>query len=111
RGILSDGEINAMIERVKIHGGFISYKNMPDGSQVPYEMNINYLAALSNPSRNEPNELATRKLLTAHAIMLSLQGVPGIYFHSLFGSRGDRAGAESSGIKRRINPHTFSRPE
>jgi sucrose phosphorylase len=111
RGILSDGEINAMIERVKIHGGFISYKNMPDGSQVPYEMNINYLDALSNPSRNEPNELATRKLLTAHAIMLSLQGVPGIYFHSLFGSRGDRAGAEASGIKRRVNRQKLARPE
>jgi len=34
---------------------------------------------------------------------LSLQGVPGLYFHSLFGSRGDRAGADASGIPRRIN--------
>ena len=66
-------------------------------------MNINYLDALSNPAESEPAELAARKFLTAHAILLSLQGVPGIYFHSLFGSRGDRAGAEASGIPRRIN--------
>jgi len=103
RGILTDPEISGLIEQVTSHGGFISYKSMPDGSQVPYEMNINYLDALSNPAANEPPELAARKFLTAQAIMLSLQGVPGIYFHSLFGSRGDVAAVEQSGIKRRIN--------
>jgi len=82
---------------------------MPDGSKVPYEMNINYLDALSNPAANETDELAARKFLTAQAIMLSLQGVPGIYFHSLFGSRGDRAAAISSGINRRINREKLER--
>jgi len=109
RGILSDSEIAAMITRVEAHGGFISYKNIPDGSQVPYEMNINYLDALSNPFANEPPELAARKFLTAQAIMLSLQGVPGIYFHSLFGSRGDRPAVERTGIKRRINREKLER--
>jgi len=103
RGILSDAEIEFLVQRCQAHGGFISCKDMPDGSQLPYEMNINYLDALSNPAEGEPTELAARKFLTAHAILLSLQGVPGIYFHSLFGSRGDRPGAEASGIKRRIN--------
>jgi sucrose phosphorylase len=32
-----------------------------------------------------------------------MAGVPGIYFHSLFGSRNDRAAADTSGIPRRIN--------
>ena len=109
RGILSNAEIDGLVARVQEHGGFISYKNMPDGSQVPYEMNINYLDALSNPAAGEMPELAAHKMLTAQAIMLSLQGVPGIYFHSLFGSRGDRAGAERSGIKRRINREKLER--
>jgi len=109
RGILSEAEIAAMIARVEAHGGFISYKNLPDGSQVPYEMNINYLDALSKPSAGEPPEMAARKFLTAQAIMLSLQGVPGIYFHSLFGSRGDRPAAERTGIKRRINREKCNR--
>jgi sucrose phosphorylase len=43
--------------------------------------------------------------------MLSLQGVPGIYFHSLFGSRGDRTGAVTSGIHRRINRQKLQRPD
>lgn len=109
RGILSDAEIDALVRRAVEHGGFISYKEMPDGSPVPYELNINYLDALSNPTQGEPAELAARKFLTAHAILLSLQGVPGIYFHSLFGSHGDRAEATASGIKRRINREKLDR--
>ena len=35
--------------------------------------------------------------------MLSLAGVPGIYFHSLFGSRNDQAGVERTGRYRSIN--------
>ncbi|MHB1309148.1 MAG: alpha-amylase family glycosyl hydrolase, partial [Limisphaerales bacterium] len=111
RGILADAEIEAMVARTIERGGFISNKSLPDGSEIPYEMNINYLDALSDPSRNEPAALITRRFLTAQAIMLSLQGVPGIYFHSLFGSRGDRAGAEASGIKRRINRQKLDRTQ
>jgi len=103
RGILSDAEIDALGKRTLAHGGFISCKDLPDRTQAPYELNINYLDALSNLTQGETAELAARRFLTAHAILLSLQGVPGIYFHSLFGSRGDRAGALASGIKRRIN--------
>ena len=109
RGILSDAEIDALVRRTLAHGGFISYKDTPDGARLPYEMNINYLDALSNPAEGEPVELAARKFLTAHAIMLSLRGVPGIYFHSLFGSRGDRAGARTSRIPRRINREKLDR--
>ena len=103
RGILSETEIAALVSRVVEHGGFISNKEMPDGSQTPYEMNINFLDALSNSLASEPVAVTARRFLTAQAIMLSLPGVPGIYFHSMFGSRVDRAGAASSGIKRRIN--------
>jgi len=45
--------------------------------------------------------------MTAQAIMLALVGVPGIYFHSLFGSRGWRAGVERTGRNRTINRQKF----
>jgi sucrose phosphorylase len=109
RGILSEAAIDALVAHTVAHGGFVSHKDMPDGSQAPYELNINYLDALSNPAAGEPAELVARKFLTAQAMMLCLQGVPGIYFHSLFGSRGDRASAEASGIKRRVNREKLDR--
>jgi sucrose phosphorylase len=91
------------VQRTLERGGFISSKHLPDGSTAPYEMNINYLDALIDPAREETSETVARRFLTAQAMMLCLQGMPGIYFHSLVGSRGDRAGAEASGSKRRIN--------
>jgi len=111
RGILSEAEIDALVARTLDHGGYISYKHLPDRSQVPYEMNINFFDALSRPGANEPIDLPVRRMLCAHAIQLALAGVPGIYFHSLFGSRGDRIGAETSGIPRRINRQKLERAE
>jgi sucrose phosphorylase len=111
RGILSQAEIDALVSRTLAHGGFVSEKHNSDGSRSPYEMNITYFDALSNPSANEPIDLQIKRFLVAHAIMFSLQGVPGIYFHSLFGSRNDRAAAISSGIPRRINRQKLLRAE
>jgi glucosylglycerate phosphorylase len=81
----------------------ISYKNNADGSQSPYEMNINYFDALSNPNGNEPLDLQVNRFIAAQAVMLSLVGVPGIYFHSLFGSRGWSEGVKQTGRNRTVN--------
>jgi sucrose phosphorylase len=111
RGILTGEQIDALVERARAHGGYVSEKHNSDGSRSPYELNVNYFDALSNPAADEPEDVQVRRFLTAHAIMLAMPGMPGIYFHSLFGSRGDRAGAESSGIPRRINRQKLTRPE
>lgn len=103
RGILSDTEIDSLVKKTVVHGGFISYKHNPDGSNSPYEMNINYFDALSNPTSNEPLDLQVSRFISAQAIMLSLIGVPGIYFHSLFGSRSWREGVALTGHNRTIN--------
>jgi glucosylglycerate phosphorylase len=103
RGILSEAAINAIAERVEALGGYVSYKNNPDGGQAAYELNINYLDALCVPGPVEPIAWIARRFLAAQAIMLALRGVPGIYFHSLFGSRGWRDGAQQSGRPRTIN--------
>lgn len=103
RGILESSEIDALVATVLAHGGYVSYKNNPDGSKSPYELNISYFDALSNPSGQETLDLQAARFLAAHAILLTIRGLPAIYFHSLFGSRSDRPGAESSGIPRRIN--------
>lgn len=111
RGILSDREIDAMIERTTRHGGLVSYKDDPSGAQVPYELNINYFDALSNSRSGESLTTQVDRFRTAQAIMLALVGVPGIYFHSLFGSRNWRAGVDQTGRNRTINRRKFERAE
>ena len=111
RGILSEAQIVSLVERTQAHGGLVSYKNNPDGSKSPYELNINYFDALSDPVSEDPIEMQIARFLGAHAVMLAMPGVPGIYFHSLFGSRGDQAAAHSSGIPRRINRQKFVRED
>jgi sucrose phosphorylase len=85
-------------------GGKVSYKTNPDGTASPYELNINYYDALAEPESNPRNEdMQIEKFICAHAIMFSLKGVPGIYFHSLFGSIGWPEGVKETGRKRTIN--------
>ncbi len=103
RGILSNTDIDSLVNKVIEHGGLISYKHNADGTQSPYEMNINYFDALSNPNGNEPLDLQVARFISAQAIMLALVGMPGIYFHSLFGSRGWLAGVQQTERNRTIN--------
>ena len=102
-GILTNKEIDLLVKKTLEHGGLISHKNNADGSQSPYELNINYFDALSNPNENEPLELQIDRFIAAQSIMLSFIGVPGIYFHSLFGSRGWIQGEKQTGHNRTIN--------
>lgn len=107
RGILSSTEIDALVSQTQAHGGLISYKQNQDGTQSPYEMNINYFDALSDPVSSEALETQVRRFMAAQAILLSLQGVPGIYFHSLLGSRNWRAGVDITRHNRTINREKF----
>ncbi len=105
RGILTNEEIDSLVDKALEHGGLVSFKHNADGTQSPYEMNINYFDALkSKPEwRLEPLSLQVDRFIAAQAIMLSLLGVPGIYFHSLFGSRGWIEGVKQTGRNRTIN--------
>jgi len=110
--ILHSREIRAMAERVQSLGGNVSYKNNPDGSRSPYELNINYLDALAEPGNNhESVEQIAQRFLASQAIMLALRGVPGIYFHSLFGSHGWPEGVQETGRYRTINRQKLDRQQ
>jgi glycosidase len=110
-GILSRSEVQSLVDRTLAHGGYVSYKANPDGTKSVYELNISYFDALSDPSGPEPLDLQARRFLASQAIMLALAGVPGIYVHSLFGSRSYNAGVEQTGRYRSINREKFRREE
>lgn len=103
-GILSDDEINALVKLAGDHGGHVSYKTNSNGTQSPYELNITYFDAITDPAITaESPDIAVKRFIASQAIALSMIGVPGIYFHSLFGSRNNHAGVEQTGRYRTIN--------
>ncbi len=99
-GILSEEELNGLVEATKERGGFINYKSTPEG-KIPYEMNITYLDAVAE--KNLGDSVRARKFLASQSIMLALRGVPGIYIHSLLGSGNYHEGVEKTGENRSIN--------
>jgi len=105
-GLLSQDEIQALADRVLEYGGEVSYKTNIDGTKSAYELNITLFDALNNP--HDPNPAVDlRRFLASQAIMLSLVGVPGIYIHSLFGSRNCHSCFEKTGRARSINREKF----
>lgn len=100
-GILSGDEQQMLVDAALRNGGAVSYKDNGDGTKSPYELNINYQDALASPE--DSDEVRIQRFLAAETILLSMQGLPGIYIHSLLGSRNDYYGKSLSGIPRRIN--------
>ncbi len=107
RGILTDDEIQALVDRTIEHGGFVSYRSNGDGTESPYELNIAWYSALNRDDAGEPEALQVRRFLAARSIPLAMQGVPGIYFPTLFGARNDTEAVLRSKEKRSINRRTY----
>ncbi|MCA9838251.1 MAG: sugar phosphorylase [Trueperaceae bacterium] len=105
--LLEPKDIEHLVASVLAHKGLVSYKTNSDGSQSPYELNISYFDALNDPESDEALELQIRRFLCAQSILLSLVGVPGIYVHSLLGSRNNYEGVKATGRNRSINREKF----
>ncbi len=101
RGILPESEILSLVEKLQQEGALVNWKNNPDGTRSPYEINVIYLDALSE-KESEDNERIARFIL-AHAVLLSFPGVPAVYIQSILGSRNDYDGVERLGYNRAIN--------
>ena len=103
-GILDEAQRQVLSDLAGDHGGAVSYRSNPDGSESPYELNITFFDAVNNPndaSLDEDTQL--RRFLVSQAIPMALVGIPAIYINCLLGSRNDVEGWKESGIKRRIN--------
>jgi sucrose phosphorylase len=99
--LLSEEDRDLLVKETLLRGGEIGFRTLPGGSQEPYELNINYLDAVAGDVKDD--ETRAQKFMASQCILLSMMGLPAVYYHSLVGSRGDREGCVKSGIKRRIN--------
>lgn len=104
-GLVPAERLSALVDAVRARGGRVSMRRNADGSESPYELNITYFSALSGPELTSERHI--RRFLTSQAIMLALQGLPAVYFHSLVGTPNDHAGLERTGRARSINRRKY----
>jgi sucrose phosphorylase len=103
-GILTDVEVDRMVAAVVGAGGLVSMR-AAGGQHRPYELNTTWRSAVAAGC---DDEIALRRHLASHAVMLSLRGVPGVYAHSLVASPNDLAGVAATGASRSINRARFA---
>ena len=101
-GLVPKEEFESLVDGMRNLGAHISTKRNSDGSDSPYEMNITYLDALRG-TVNGYDELQEQRFICSQTIMMSLQGVPAFYIHSLLGTRNYNEGVKKTGIPRTIN--------
>jgi len=109
-GLLSDDELDTLIAVMQEFGGHVSYRALDDGQRKPYEINISLFDALRGTTAG-PDTRAVERFICAHVIMLGLEGIPGIYLHSLLGTRNDYQRVENTGHYRAINRHQWDYEE
>ncbi len=109
-GLLPERRLTDLVAAVRERGGEVSTRRRPDGSDVPYELNVSWFSALAEPGAASA-ALQLRRFLASQALMLALQGIPAIYFHSLVGTANDRVGRARSGRARSLNRRRFERSE
>ena len=109
-GLLSEAERFRLLETLTGFGGKISLRTGPDGTAHPYEVNISLIDALAG-TEDGRDEFQIERFVCAHAIMLALEGIPGIYIHSLLGTPNDYEGLARTGQYRSINRRSWAQGE
>lgn len=109
-GLVPQERLPRLVTAARNRGGLVSTRRSPDGTNSPYELNVTYFSALGDPQGGDPDR-HLRRFLASQAIMLALQGVPAVYFHSLVGTPNDGLAVERSGHPRSINRRKFERAE
>lgn len=102
QGILPDSELDFLVQCVEKRSGKVSFRSLPDGTKSPYELNCTFYSALSDEG-GAISSMGARRFLCSQIVALAMQGIPGIYIHSLLASPNDTHAVEESGINRRIN--------
>ena len=113
-GILGDKETQVLVDTLQGFGGRISWRalesELGESIQKPYEVNIALFDALKGTINGEDDNGIDR-FVCAHAIMLGIEGIPGIYVHSLLATGNDYQRMENTGHNRSINRHQWQYDE
>jgi len=102
KGLLSDEEIDAIIERIIDRGGRVKNLYGVDGKKISYyQVNATFFSALGEDER---------KLRLARAIQMFIPGTPQVWYLDLFAGKNDYAAADKggAGAHKEINRTTLT---
>ena len=105
-GLLDEQELAEMVNTVSRFGAKVSMRTANNGTSSPYELNIALFDALQGTHKGV-DKWGLQRFTCAHAIMFALEGIPGLYIHSLLGTTNDYERFENSQHNRCINRHRW----
>jgi len=106
KGLLSEQELDELANTMQSFGARISWRAIAGGRNEPYEINVALYDALQG-TRKGPDKWQRARFVCAHAVMFSLEGVPGIYIHSMLATQNDYDRVELTNSNRSINRHKW----
>ncbi|MEM8578775.1 MAG: sugar phosphorylase [Pseudomonadota bacterium] len=108
-GLLPDAEKDRMFDALGRAGALFSMRTGPDGQDAVYEVNCSYFAALSC-TYDGPDPWQFERFLASQTIVMSLEGIPGLFIHSMLATPNDVDAVERRGMNRAINRHRWDYP-
>lgn len=108
-GILPAGEQAKMIETIKDIGGLVSMRALPDGGEAPYEINTTFYEA-TGQTFDGKDEYHFDRFVCSQSIVMSLEGIPAFYIHSMLATPNDHEQVDHRGMNRAINRHRWDYP-
>ncbi len=108
-GLLPEDEKAQMIQTVKDIGGLVSMRTLPDGGEAPYELNTTYYEAMARTFKGADDHHFER-FICSQTIVMSLEGIPAFYIHSLLATPNDHDSVAKRGMNRAINRHRWDYP-
>lgn len=105
-GLMDQQRLLTLLINCERRGGLISHRSLPDGREVPYEINISWWSAMGDGGRDSSLWQQERFLLT-QLFLLALPGVPAFYLPALLASANDTARFRATGQRRDLNRPQF----
>ena len=108
-GILSTNTQKKFLIRLKKNGGEFSYRQVQGVKKKVYEANITLFNAFKYSDFDKSGIFGFERYMAAHTIMISFDGIPAIYFNSMFGNSNDNSKYIISGNKRDLNRYRWNK--
>lgn len=103
----SGAQMDRLIQCMTAFGGKISTRALNDHEFNPYEINISLWDALKGTAEKGEDRFQADRFICAHALMLSLKGIPAIYIHSLLATENDYERRDNLMSNRAVNRHVW----